>query len=211
MSYLSDFLSHGPFIIVFSFLCVVIFFRAQGTYWLGRCVAYIVYSKVVGDPRRGLWSQRFEAWLTSERIVRGIDAVQRRGWPVVTFSFLTVGFQTIALLSSGILRMPWTVFTAAMIPGGLAWATIYATIGWTVWKAAMASVTGSPWSLLMIIAILGVYSVFVIRRKRAGDDIINEVAKENDVSPSPLGDLADALAEDPTSISPNGETHDRRI
>lgn len=57
------------------------FFR-QGTYWLGRCVAYIVYSKVVGDPRRGLWSQRFEAWLTSERIVRGIDAVQRRGWPL---------------------------------------------------------------------------------------------------------------------------------
>lgn len=198
ISDITTFLSEGPFIAVFAFLCVVIFFRAQGTYWLGRYVAHVVYSQV-GNHAEKPWCQRFDSWLTSERIVRGIDTVQRRGWPVVTFSFLTVGFQTIANLAAGILRMPWMLYTAAMIPGGIAWASIYATIGWTVWKAAMASATGSPWGVLVIIAILGVYGVFVIRRKRAGDAIIDHSTHDNVEEPSHLGELADALANDNTT------------
>ncbi|WP_216378965.1 DedA family protein [Arcanobacterium phocae] len=201
---ISYFLSHGPLLIVFSFLCVVIFFRAQGTYWLGRYIAHIVYDRIVGHEHKTMLTKRFEAWLTSERIVRGIDTVQRRGWPVVTVSFLTVGFQTIANMSAGILRMPWMLYTAAMIPGGAAWATIYATIGWTVWKAAMASAAGSPWGVIVVVAILGMYGVFIIRRKRAGDDMIDETAADNDSTPSSLGNLADALAED--QLEPSKQT-----
>ncbi|QRV02785.1 VTT domain-containing protein [Arcanobacterium phocisimile] len=172
VSIISNFMSEGPFLAVFLFLCVVIFFRAQGTYWLGRYITRVVQRTVTTPGSTAESSSRFARWLASERVQNGVHSVQRRGWPVVTLSFLTVGFQTIANMAAGILRMPWPLYTAAMIPGGLAWAAIYSTIGWAVWKATVASATYSWWGPLIMISLLGLYGVFFLRRKRAGDDII---------------------------------------
>ncbi|USR80043.1 DedA family protein [Arcanobacterium pinnipediorum] len=185
VSDISTFVSEGPLLAVFLFLCVVIFFRAQGTYWLGRYITYVLHHRVSTPNQKRASTSRFARWLESERVKRGVKSVQERGWPIITFSFLTVGFQTIANLAAGILRMPWPKYTAAMIPGGIAWAGIYSTIGWAVWKAAVLSATQSWWGPLLIIILLGLYGIFFLRRKRAGDDIIYDdnsstLGNEND-------------------------------
>ena len=78
-----------PFGIAVVALFLIVLLRAQATYWIGRGV-------VAGALRT-----RFADKLTGPRTTRAIELLNRWGPPVVTVSFLTVGFQTVANARGG--------------------------------------------------------------------------------------------------------------
>lgn len=166
MGSLTSFLSDGPFVAVYLFLLMVVFLRAQGTYWLGRWATSLALRHV--KPQDG-WRKRAIDWLNSPAAMQGTSSIHRWGLPIIPFSFLTVGFQTVVNAGAGLLRLAWWKYTLAMIPGCLAWALIYSTIGFAVWEAAIAAAAGSPYGIAGMIAILVVVvaTVVIRRRKRA--------------------------------------------
>lgn len=164
-----NFIYTGPAVPVYLFLLCVVFFRAQGTYWLGRYMGNFIMTR--GKPDSG-WRLRAYNWIHADSTSRAIDTLQRRGWPVIPVSFLTVGFQTMVNMGAGVIRMTWPRYTAAMFPGCLAWAFIYSTIGWTVWKAALSAAAGSPLGLLATAIIILAAIWWFKRSKKAGADIV---------------------------------------
>ncbi len=137
------------------FLFFVVFFRAQGTYWLGR--------GVVSGALHTRWRKRFEGPMMQ----RAHAYLEKYGPFGVPVSFLTVGFQTAVNAAAGIGRMRYGVYTLAMIPGCLAWAGLYTALG----AAALRLFETFTWwfagAVLLAIAI-GVAAALV-RRHRRGD------------------------------------------
>jgi len=147
---------NSPFGITFAALFGIVFLRAQGTYWIGRAVT------------AGLLHTRVASWMTSPRMTRAIDALHRWGLPVITVSFLTVGFQTVVNAAAGLIRMPWLRYTIAMLIGCAAWAAIYATVGIAAFEASLALAARSPWALVAVLAVLlGVLGAVVVVRARS--------------------------------------------
>jgi len=147
---------NSPFGITFAALFGIVFLRAQGTYWIGRAVT------------AGLLHTRVASWMTSPRMSRAVDALHRWGLPVVTVSFLTVGFQTVVNAAAGLIRMPWLRYTVAMLIGCAAWAAIYATVGIAAFEASLALAARSPWALVAVLAVLlGVLGAVVVVRARS--------------------------------------------
>ncbi len=146
-----------PFGIAVVALFLIVFLRAQATYWIGRGV-------IAGALRTKLADK-----LTGPRTMRAIELLNKWGPPVVTVSFLTVGFQTVANAAAGLIRMPWVRYTIAMVIGCVMWALIYATIGFAAVDAAVALAAHSPWLLVAVIALLVavVVAVAVTRRRRS--------------------------------------------
>ncbi|MFW0118351.1 hypothetical protein ACN082_03070 [Rothia sp. CCM 9417] len=58
--------------------------------------------------------------------------VNRWGVLAVPACFVTVGFQTAVILTTGFTRMPLTRWVPAMLVGTFFWGTIYATVGMSV-------------------------------------------------------------------------------
>jgi membrane protein DedA with SNARE-associated domain len=145
-----------PFGIAVTALFVIVLLRAQATYWIGRGVI------------AGALHTRLAARLNGPRTTRAIALLNRYGPPVVTVSFLTVGFQTVANAAAGLIRMPWVRYTAAMLIGCIMWALIYATVGFAALEAAMALAAHSPWLLVGVVALLvaAVVAVVITRRRR---------------------------------------------
>ncbi len=161
-----EFVANGPFWLVFTFLTTVVFLRAQATYWLGSWATSLALRRA--RPTRD-WQRRLVDRLNSPATDQGIRAIHRWGLGVIPFSFLTVGFQTMVNAAAGVLRLPWWKYTLAMIPGCLAWATIYSTIGFAMWEAALAAAAGSPWGLagMAAAAVVATTTVLVRRRRRS--------------------------------------------
>ena len=153
-----DWLTGKPFAVTFAVLFLIVLARAQATYWIARGVS------------TGAMHTRLADRLSGPKISRAITEINRWGPPVVTVSFLTVGFQTVANAAAGLVRMPWVRYTAAMLIGCVAWALIYATVGIAALEAAMALAARSPWALVAVIAALIAVAAIVItvsrRRKR---------------------------------------------
>ncbi len=145
-----------PFAITFVVLFAIVLLRAQGTYWLGRGVT------------AGVLHTRFASRITGPRTTKAIASLNRWGLPLVTVSFLTIGFQTVINGAAGLIRMPWVRYTIAMLIGCVAWALIYATVGIAAFEAALALAARSPWALLALLAaVIGVVvAVIVVRRRR---------------------------------------------
>lgn len=147
-----------PFGIAVGALFLIVLLRAQATYWVGRGVT------------SGALRTRFADRLSGPRTTRAIALLNRYGPPVVTVSFLTVGFQTVANAAAGLIRMPWVRYTVAMVIGCLMWALIYATVGFAAFDAAMALAAHSPWLLVGVVAlvvVVGVAIAIVHRRRRS--------------------------------------------
>jgi membrane protein DedA with SNARE-associated domain len=151
-------LDDSPFGITFAVLFGIVFLRAQGTYWIGRAVT------------AGLLHTRVALWMTNPRMTRAVDALNRWGLPVVTVSFLTVGFQTVLNAAAGLVRMPWLRYTVAMLIGCAAWAAIYATVGIAAFEASLALAARSPWALVGVLAAIFavVVAVIVARGRSSG-------------------------------------------
>lgn len=145
-----------PFGIAVAALFLIVLLRAQATYWIGRGVI------------AGALHTRFAARLSGPRTTRAIALLNRYGPPVVTVSFLTVGFQTVANAAAGLIRMPWLRYTVAMLIGCIMWALIYATVGFAAFDAAMALAAHSPWLLVaaLVLIVAVVAAVVVVRRRR---------------------------------------------
>lgn len=107
----------APFPVVVAALFVVVMLRANATFWLGRL-------SLVGLRRFGL-----ARLLDSPGYLRASERISRYGAPVVTLSFLTVGFQTLANLAAGTTGMKLRHYLPAVAIGGVFWALIYATVG----------------------------------------------------------------------------------
>lgn len=157
------FISDGPWWGVFLFLLGVVFLRAQGTYWAGwwlrRGAASGAEHQSLDevaqehDPtpahhstRRARIAKRFSGPLWE----RAQAFIERWGFLGIPASFLTIGFQTMVNAAAGFTRMRWDLYTAAMIPGCIAWAALYATLGIGLWEAWRTS----PWLFLGIVAAL---------------------------------------------------------
>ncbi len=106
-----------PFPVIVAALYVIVMFRANATYWLGRL---------------GLFSAqhtRLSALMDSPGYHRATERIDTYGAPVITLSFLTIGFQTLANLAAGATAMKLRHYLPAVGIGALAWALIYATVG----------------------------------------------------------------------------------
>ena len=72
-----------------------------------------------------------------------------------------------------------------MIPGALAWALIYTTIGWAVWEAAISAVAGSP--LMLVVVLAAVIAFFVWRSRRGNRAVIEAIGGEDEPEqPTPV-------------------------
>lgn len=160
-----EFLTGWPFWLVFAFLLFGAMVRGQGIYWLGRITTVQTLQRT--HPTGG-WRLRAHRALSGEGAQRGVDAIRRWGLVIVPLAYLTVGFQSMVMAGAGILQIGWGRFTLAQIPGAIAWAAIYSTVGFAVWNAALAAAAGSPWGIMTLGALLaGIVAVVVLRRRRA--------------------------------------------
>lgn len=135
---------------VFAGMTAIIFGRSQATYWIARAA-------VTGAGRHPAGRR------LGRRMVRARELLNRYGPPVVTVSFLTIGFKTAMNAAAGASRMPWLVYTLAMLPGCVLYGLIYATVG----LAALWSALASPWGAAAVLAVIGaVVAYFVWQNRR---------------------------------------------
>ncbi|MCS6568756.1 VTT domain-containing protein [Curtobacterium flaccumfaciens pv. flaccumfaciens] len=151
-----SFLEGLPFRWLVLALFVIVFCRAQATYWVARLA-------VTGASR-----SRWGGWLRSPAVRRGSALLDRWGLPVVTVSFVVVGLQTVMNAAAGLARVAWWRYTIAMVPGCVAWAFLYATVGLAVFWAVVAALAGSPWGIAALVGLVVVAGVAltVLRRRR---------------------------------------------
>jgi membrane protein DedA with SNARE-associated domain len=159
-----EFLASSPFWLTFAFLYLGATLRGQGMYWAGRLVTEQTLRRT--HPAAG-WLRRVHGWLEGGGADRGITLIRRWGLLAVPLSYLTVGFQSMIQVAAGVLRITWPRYSLAQIPGALAWAAIYSTIGWAVWEAAMAAAAGSPLGLVALAAaVVVIVATFAMHRRK---------------------------------------------
>ncbi len=162
MAGVPEWISTGPWWALFAFLFVVVFLRAQATYWTGRWARAGATSADPTSPgRRGRVSRR----LSGPAMERAQAFLNRWGYVGVPLSFLTIGFQTMVNAAAGFARMRWDLYTLAMLPGCVAWATMYALLGLSLIEAW----SRSPWLMLGILAgIVGIAWAATALRRSGG-------------------------------------------
>jgi membrane protein DedA with SNARE-associated domain len=106
-----------PFPVIVAAMFVIVFLRAGATYLLGRAAA------------AGAERTRIVRMMRSPGYRRATRLTNEYGAPLVAFSFLTVGFQTLANLAAGATRMPLHRYLPALLVGGVMWALLYSAIG----------------------------------------------------------------------------------
>lgn len=106
-----------PFPLLVAALYVIVFTRANGTYWLGRASA------------QGARHTRLARLMDGPSYLRATQRIDRFGAPIIAASFLTVGFQTLANLAAGAARMQQRRYLPAVAVGSLLWALLYASLG----------------------------------------------------------------------------------
>lgn len=129
----------------------IVLARAQATYWIGRAAA--------AGTLRSRWSRL----LSGPKVTRATETINRWGPPIVTVSFLTVGFQTVANAAAGLTRMPFPRYLVAMVPGCVAWAFIYAAVA----EGALYLARELPWVLVGVAVLIALTIAVVARRRRS--------------------------------------------
>ena len=99
--------------------------------------------------------------------------INRWGVIAVPLCFLTVGFQTAVIVTTGFTRMPLRRWIPAMLMGTLMWAAIYTTIGFAI-LAALACV------------VAGAVIISVVREKRIDRQGTAEDLNEAEAQPRAL-------------------------
>lgn len=149
---------------LFVFLFVVVLLRAQATYWLARGAAS---GAVLATGRQGFLGT-MARWFDGPIPRKGAAMLDKWGIIVIPLCFLTVGIQTAVNAGAGLVRMRWSTYTIAMIPGCVLWALLYGLGTLAVFAAAIRAVAGSPWGWagLTLIATLIAAKIAWGRRKR---------------------------------------------
>ena len=153
---------------LFVFLFVVVLLRAQATYWLARGAAS---GAVLATGRQGFLGT-MARWFDGPIPRKGAAMLDKWGIIVIPLCFLTVGIQTAVNAGAGLVRMRWSTYTIAMIPGCVLWALLYGLGTLAVFAAAIRAVAGSPWGwagLALIIALIAAKIALGRRKRRAVD------------------------------------------
>ena len=157
-------LDGAPFFAIFGFFFTIVCLRSQATYWIAR----LVVAQTMGRPApKNRVLARAQVWSQGPSAARGIAALNRWGALAVTASFLTVGFKTVVNASAGLTRMPFARYLPAMLVGCVIHSTIYATVGWAAWEAALAAAAGSPWGIAVLLGLVLAAALAVARRRSA--------------------------------------------
>lgn len=202
-------LESAPFAAIFAFFFAVAFVRTQATYWVARVVATQTLERTT--PSNRLLAQA-QAWSTTPAAQRGVATVNRWGVLAVPLSFCAVGTKTVVNGAAGLTRMPFlTRYLPALVVGCLVHATIYATIGWAAWTAAIAAATGSPWGLAAVLGVLVLVVVAVAttlrrralrtRRAREAEDLDLAAGEAPGEGADTGGSTADPDAPRPSSLN----------
>lgn len=107
--------------------------------------------------------------------------INRWGVIAVPLCFLTVGFQTAVIVTTGFTRMPLRRWIPAMLVGTLMWAGIYTTIG----SAILAALGLEPWMFPVALAfvVAGAVVISVAREKRLDREGAAEDLDDTDALP----------------------------
>ena len=153
---------------LFVFLFVVVLLRAQATYWLARGAA----SGAVRATGRQGFLGAMARWFDGPIPRKGAAMLDKWGLIVIPLCFLTVGIQTAVNAGAGLVRMRWSTYTIAMIPGCVLWALLYGLGMLAVFAAAVRAIAGSPWGWAGLALIIGLITAKVVwgHRKRAAVD-----------------------------------------
>jgi membrane protein DedA with SNARE-associated domain len=154
-----------PFGWAAAFLTAVAMVRSQCTYWVGRAA------------RAGLLRSRFTSALDVSRTRRGVEAIERWGWPIVPLSFLTIGFQTAVNAGAGVIGWRWGRYTLAAIPGWIAWGVAYAASLLAAIGAAVALAARSPWLLGGAGVAAAITVAIAVARRRRRSSARNTVSR----------------------------------
>lgn len=158
-----------PVGVAFLILFCIVMLRGQGTYWLARWITAAAVRHTL--PRQG-WKARVHGWLRTHVEGRGTGILDRYGILAIPVVHLTVGLQTVILAAAGVLRIGWVRFTIAQALGGLAWATIYTTIGFAVWSAALGAAVRNPWVILVLGLTVAGLVIHLVRRRRTDPAVL---------------------------------------
>ena len=153
---------------LFVFLFVVVLLRAQATYWLARGAAS---GAVLATGRQGFLGT-MARWFDGPIPRKGAAMLDKWGIIVIPLCFLTVGIQTAVNAGAGLVRMRWSTYTIAMIPGCVLWALLYGLGTLAVFAAAIRAVAGSPWGwagLALVAALIAAKIVWGRRKRRVVD------------------------------------------
>ena len=151
---------HG--LALFIALFVIVFCRAQGTYWLGRLAAR---GALAGVGKDGVWGS-IAHWFSGPTPKRGAKLLDKWGLIIIPLCFLTVGIQTAVNAGAGLVSMKWRTYTLAMIPGCIAWAILYGMGMLAIWMALLGAVAGSWWGRAGLLAVVAVAIGVIAWRKR---------------------------------------------
>ncbi|MDO5727177.1 MAG: hypothetical protein Q4Q03_04575 [Bowdeniella nasicola] len=157
-----EFVATGPLWLIFSFLLIVVFCRAQATYWL----AFFLANRTIHTRATNRMMRALHTWFTGPIPKRGKAALEKWGLVIIPLSFLTIGFQTAVNAGAGFVSMRWRQYTIAMFPGCLAWAAMYSMGLLAVWTAAVQAITGTWWPLLIVILALSALTWWRISIRR---------------------------------------------
>lgn len=110
--------------------------------------------------------------------------INRWGVIAVPLCFLTVGFQTAVIITTGFTRMPLRRWIPAMLIGTLMWAAIYTTIGFAI----LAALGLEPWMFPVALAfvVAGAVIISVVREKRIDRKGAAEDLNEAEAQPRAL-------------------------
>lgn len=146
------FFESWPYPLAVATLFVIVFLRANATYWLGRAA------------QAGARKTRISRLLRTPAYRRAERMVSRWGAPVVTVSFLTVGIQTMINAAAGVSRMPLRRYVPAMAVGGVFWAFLYATVGFITVEAWLIFYRAAPGVAITVAVLVVAAIVFFIAR-----------------------------------------------
>lgn len=151
----------APYPAVVAALFVIVMLRANGTYWLGRAGA------------AGARRTRLATMMESPGYLRAAERIDRYGPPVIAFSFLTIGFQTLANLAAGATGMKQRHYLPAVTIGCVLWAFLYGTLGTVGVDLFGRLYTISPsWAITLGVLVVGGFTGYVVwqvrRRQRSG-------------------------------------------
>lgn len=170
-------IADGPYIGIALFLMMIVCFRSQGTYWLGRLGTWGFLAKSENSNKP--WVRKVRAWLDGASVRRGVDTVDRWGLIIIPLSFLTIGFQTIVHAGAGVLRLRWLTYTLAAIPGYIAWGCLYAAIFIGLFKTGQAAAAGRTWGIILLTTLVAALTVLILRRRsKAAKERAGQVALE---------------------------------
>lgn len=147
---MDSFMAGYPFWAVWLFLYFGATIRGQATYWLGR-LAIGGALRTGGGPD---WWRQFRARLANVEATSGHRILARIGLLAIPFAYLTVGLQSVIIFAAGLIKIPWKWFSLAQIPGAIAWATIYSTIGFAAWAAVIRALAGEWWIVILIVTLV---------------------------------------------------------